>query len=331
MEKITVKDYINSLIEGDTLCLVDLERERIERCSDKYEKNIQQFLNIFFHVNFVNNSHNVDIFHFPEDKFEELYESIISKVPQKTVKESNQHYSTATSYMKMKARKYLVQALMIELGLIDMDTQISFEEYKFNEDWYYYSDYYDSQEWVEYDKFRNPEDKTGLYDLNTKECDSLNPAGFINPMELRELRDYLLLFLYKRIIMQVPGAEGAFGLYKNLSNKEHYTKDEVESIRSLNNKFNKFVEKFIVNKEEKDLKNRKLYSFEEENLYKWLKENNDYTLYVKKYKTYKNEKNKEYLRRSTCQAYIETYHNAIGSIYGYEIFEDNKSQELENR
>lgn len=319
MEKITVKDLIKNLIEEGVLQVIDLERPIIERCSDRREKNIQQFLNIFFHVNFVNNSHDTEIFHFPEDKFEELYEGIINKVPQKTVKENNQHYSTATSYMKMKARKYFVNELFKELNLIDEDIEISFEDYKFNEDYYYYSDYYDSVEWVEYDKFRNPEDKSGLYDLNTKECDNLNPKGMINSKDFDTLRTYLKLFLYKRIIMQVPGAEGAFSIYRNLMDKEFYTKDEVSVISALNRKFNDFTLNYLQDDEKERTKN-----FNKE-MYKWIKKNNDYTLYVKEYK--KSSKNSKYLRRSTCQAYIETYHNAIGALYGYGIFEDEKSIE----
>lgn len=339
ISEITVKELIQYWInkqEEETgkkeLCVIDLSSKHIKKCKDYYTKDIQNLMKIFFHVNFVNNSHTTEMFHFPEDKFENLYESIIVSVPQKTIKENNQHYDTASAYMKMKARKQFVNIVLKSLHLIDEDIEVSFEDYKFNEDWYYYSDYYDSQDWIEYDKFREPEEKTGLYDLNTKECDSLNPAGFINPTELRNLRNYILLFLYKRIIMQVPGATGAVSLYKNLMSKDNYTKDEVESVRSLNYKFDKFVNKYLVAKTEKELKNRDNYSKDEEELYNWLKEHNDYTLYVKAYKNKKNKhsKNKEYLRRSTQQAYIEEYHNAIGALYGYEIFEEDKSQELEN-
>ena len=329
MEKITVKKLLENLIVDDTLCVIDLERPMIERCCDIQAPGVQAFLNLFFRVNFVNNSHDVEIFHFPEDKFEDVYETIIRFVPQKTVKEENQHYDTATSYMKMKARKFFVNDLLKDFELIDEDIEISFEGYKFNEDWYYYSDYYDSQDWVEYDKFREPEEKTGLYDLNTKEADNLNPKGMIASDDLSTLADYLKVFLFKRVIMQVPSAEGAFSIYRDLVSKEFYTKDEVAVVSALIKKFNDFTLNYL-----QDNAKYRTKSFNKE-LYEWFKKNNDYTLYVKPerrktahdLKTWKKQENKEYLRRQTCQAYIEAYHNAIGALYGYDIFDDENSLE----
>ena len=302
--------YLKDVIEDNVLKVADLDRAMFSH-TVKDIKKYQDILNLFFRINEVNDSHDLDDFHFPEEQFEALYPKIIKLVPQKNAKEANQKYDTASNYMLNKARCYFVKNIFLKKKLITDEIEISFEDYVKNPVFYTYRWHYDNVEHLNYDYFRENEDnkESGLYDLNSKDLDSMVPRMCSDFPELEVLRQLIISAILGRKIMLVPGIESAAVLYNRCINSDTLYKSDIEAVNASIAK----IVRFMKDKE----------------ILEYFENNNDFTVYVKKPRKHKTgdlqemqkDDSKEYLRRTTVKSYIEAYHNTLGQLYGFDLFE----------
>lgn len=295
-----IKGDIGNAVEDKTFYVSELDRTMFKD---------QRILNLFFRIDEPRNSHDLERFHFPEEIFKEYYTALYNSMKWKIYSSKNQNYDTASSYTKMKVRAQFVKQCFIEAGILNENAEISFKGYTSNPDMYQFKYYSDNLEYVEYDKFR--ETGGGLYDLGTNELELLKPNLVPISRELATLRTLILGAIKYRLLM-ILDLTGAVFLIKELSNQDKVYKNQLESV----NYYIKKIENYFLDNEFSN----------------WLdKGNNDYTLYVKKNK--KNNNAVEYVRRQTELAYIEAYHNALGALFGYEIFDKEMYQTLikENR
>jgi len=291
------KGDIRTAIQDTTLYVADLDRTMFE------DKGI---LNLFFRVNEPGNSHDLECFYFPEETFKDFYTALYNEMKWRVISTKNMNYETASSYTKMKVREQFVKKCFMEAGILNEHAEISFKGYSWNPDMYQFKYHMDNLEYVEYDKFR--EQGGGLYDLGTAELELMKPTIFPEFKELDYLRRFVLTALRSRILM-ITDLVGATFLLKEIASQETIYKYQVEAVKG---QLKKFFD-IMADKETWD----------------WIQAgNNDYTLYVKKNKECKKDSNKEYLRRQTELAYIEAYHNALGALFGYEIFDKNYYRKL---
>lgn len=281
---------IGDIIEDNVLNVCDLKRTMI---TDK------DILAVFFRINEVNNSHDLDYFHFPEDMFQDIYSDLVPMLTWRRLDDKTMNYETASSYAKNKVRIFYLESVFKQRGIIPNNVSISMSGYEWNPDYYEFKNYYDSREWAEYDKFR--ETGGGLYDLGTQDLELLKPNLSNNFKELEDLRSLVINALRSRTVMILELAGAAY-MIKDIDSRESIYKSDVEAVISMLNSVNK--------------------KLEDKELLTWLSEgNNDYTLYVKKSRKLRKNPNSEYIRRQTELAYIECYHNVLASIYGFEIFQ----------
>jgi len=286
---------IGNAVDGKTFYVSELDRSMF---------NDERILNLFFRIDEPGNSHDLERFHFPEEVFKDYYTALYNSMKWRIYSSKNQNYETASSYTKMKVRAQFVKQCFVEAGILNENAEISFKGYTSNPDMYQFKYYSDNLEYVEYDKFR--ESGGGLYDLDTEELELLKPNLVPISNELSTLRTLILGAIKYRLLM-ILDLTGAVFLIKDLSNQETVYKNQLESV----NYYIKKIEDYFLDNEFSN----------------WLdKGNNDYTLYVKKNK--KNNNAVEYVRRQTELAYIEAYHNALGALFGYEIFDSETYQLL---
>lgn len=243
-------------------------------CLNRYmfEKD-KHVLNKYFRYD----NHDLEIFHLPE-LTEEEYDLYVKF---NKVKPDSQKLATASNYYKRKAQAWIVAG---DLGI--PVKLISFAGYNPNEDYYAFSDYYESVRYAEEDAFRENDNSKEVTsrELYIDMCSRKRSLD----IELYKELDETCLKLVKLRLAMCFNVKGIVYLLKDILEFSHgftenITTDQYEAMLAAKNKLTKMLE--------------------DKEMHMWiLAGNNDYTLYCSD--------------KTTRQIYIEEYRSILSAWAG---------------